>query len=72
MDLSNYNPRDEVSRQTGWGFMGYLEDDTPIPIGAYSTYRDGVAHANSWLNSVPRAARWEAEALYEPMGPDDA
>lgn len=65
------NPRDEVSVQSGWAFVGYLENGTAVPIGVYSSYRDGAAHANSWMRATPTAARWEGEQLYEPLTGDE-
>ena len=60
------------SRRTGdWGFIGYLEDGRLIPIGVYSCYADGAAHANSWLRATPNADRWEGQPLYEPILEDE-
>jgi len=50
-----------------WGFVGYLKNGTAVPIGTYSTYRDGAAHANSWLHATPNAIRWEGQRLFEPL-----
>ena len=66
MDL-NKDVESPCRKTSDWGFIGYLSDGTPIPIGTYSSYRDGVAHANSWLNSTSRAERWEGQPLYEEV-----
>lgn len=64
-------------RTSNWGFIGIIQKygpksaETMVPIGVYSSYKDGVAHANSWMSNEPRAVRWEAEALYEEIGEDD-
>jgi hypothetical protein len=50
-----------------WGFVGYLENGTTVPIGVYNKYCDGVAHANAWLRSTPRGERWEGQRLYKPL-----
>jgi len=56
-----------------WGFVGYIGNaktqvaETTVPIGVYSCYADGAAHANAWLRNTPRAIRWEGQRLYEPL-----
>jgi hypothetical protein len=57
-------------RTSEWAFVGYLDNGTRVGIGIYSSYRDGVAHANSWMRDTPTADRWEAEAVYEEIEED--
>jgi len=60
------------SRSTGWwGFVGFLEDGTRVPIGVYSTYHLGSAEANRWMKMTKKAARWEGEPLHEELLEDD-
>ena len=70
MDLNKHV--ESPCRKTGeWGFIGYLENGTVIPIGVYSSYRDGAAHANSWMRATPRAEKWEGQPMYEEIREDD-
>lgn len=71
MDLSNYNPRDEVCESDGWGFYLELEDGSRVAVGVYSSYRDGAAHANAALKATPRAVCWHGEQLYSPVLGED-
>jgi hypothetical protein len=58
--------------QTGdWGFYLVLENGTSVPIGVYSSYRDGAAHANAALRATPKAVLWEGQRLYKPLEDDD-
>lgn len=66
MDL-NKNVESPCRRSSEWGFVGVLKSGKVVPIGTYSSYRDGAAHANSWMRATPDAARWEGEVLYYPM-----
>ena len=43
------------------------DEEVGLQIGTYSSYRDGAAHANSWMRDTPEALRWEGEAVYEEM-----
>lgn len=56
------------SRSTGWwGFVGFLQDGTRVPIGVYSTYHRGSTEANRWMMATPKAVRWEAEPIHEEI-----
>lgn len=55
------------SKQTDWGFIGYLKNGTRVPIGVYKDYRDGRTHANAWMRNTPQADRWEGERLHEEL-----
>jgi hypothetical protein len=64
------NPRDKVCKQAGWAFVGFVKSgkrETGIPIGVYTDYKVGRAHANAWMKSTTNALRWEATQLYEPL-----
>ena len=72
MDLNKHV--ESPMRKTGdWGFIGYIQkygpksQETMVPIGVYSSYRDGAAHANSWMANEPRAVRWEGQPMYEEI-----
>jgi len=69
---SMLNPRDEVCKADGWGFVGYIQSTSAcgvlrVPLGVFTKYCDGAAMANSWMKSAPKAIRWEAEQLYQPL-----
>lgn len=69
MDL-NKEVESPCKRTSIWGFVGYYLSngkECVFPIGTYSSYRDGAAHANSWMRSEPRALRWEGQVLYEEI-----
>ena len=64
--------------QIGWGFVGFVmqgrgskRKEVAVPIGAYSRYRDGAAHANAWMMNTPNAIRWEGERLYKTLEDDE-
>ena len=62
------NPRDEVCEMTGdWAVVGWLEDGTRFPVGVFSTWCGARLAGNTWIKSMPKAERWEAERLYRPL-----
>jgi hypothetical protein len=73
MDL-NKEVESPCKLTSNWGFVGYYLSngkECVFPIGTFSSYRDGAAHANSWMQQEKRAIRWEGQRLYEPLGEDD-
>lgn len=50
-----------------WAFWLELENGSHIPVGVYSKYCDGVAHANAALKATPKATMWHGERLYLPL-----
>ena len=72
---TNYKERMDLNKNRGevceltrdWGFYLELEDGKTVPVGVYSKYCDGAAHANAALKATPRAVAWHGTRLYAPL-----